>query len=286
MLGRRRRALRGTPGVVDPGRLGCVRGGADPLGRDGRRRRRGPGRSAGRREGPGCAAGGSPVGDLGVSMTVAGDTVRGDRVDRPAAASVGAHANRVSLDRRGLTEWYAAGPLGIEQGFTLARRPAGEGGPVMLALRLAGEVRARQASSGTVLLTRPGAAGAALRSALGDRRARAAAPRDASSARRQARDPVRDRGASYPLVIDPLIQQGPKLDGAMRRLDSFGSAWRCRRTGTPPWSAAPATTAGARRGCSPARAHLDAAGLEAHQRRRTARRSASAWRCRPTGTRP
>ena len=43
----------------------------------------------------------------------------------PAPTSVTAHGNRVTLTRPGIREWYAAGPLGIEQGFTLAHRPTG-----------------------------------------------------------------------------------------------------------------------------------------------------------------
>ena len=44
---------------------------------------------------------------------------------------------------------------------------------------------------------------------------------------------VNDRGARYPLRIDPLIQQGPKLtasDESGRRVRL--TAWRCRPTGT------------------------------------------------------
>src|SRR5205807_6271533 len=34
-----------------------------------------------------------------------------------------AHGNRVLFAHPGLTEWYLNGPLGLEQGFTLARAP-------------------------------------------------------------------------------------------------------------------------------------------------------------------
>jgi hypothetical protein len=97
-------------------------------------------------------------GGVSLSVTVAG-VGRGGRLERPEVVSVAAQANRVSLDRGGLTEWYEAGPLGLEQGFTLARRPAGTAAPVTLLLQLEGEVRARQAPSGTIVLTRPGRAG-------------------------------------------------------------------------------------------------------------------------------
>jgi hypothetical protein len=98
------------------------------------------------------------AGGVSVEMTVAG-VGRGSRLERPGVRSVRAHANRVSLDRGGLTEWYEAGPLGIEQGFTLSRRPVGKAGPVTLALQLEGGLRAHRASSGTVFLSRPGRTG-------------------------------------------------------------------------------------------------------------------------------
>ncbi len=40
-----------------------------------------------------------------------------------------AQANRVTYDYKGVQSWYASGPLGIEQGFELARRPGGRGDP-------------------------------------------------------------------------------------------------------------------------------------------------------------
>ena len=111
-----------------------------------------------------------------------------------------------------LTEWYANGPLGIEQGFDVAARPAGAAGPLTLALDLSGNLAARL-RNGSVLLTGPGATlrygnlhatdarGRVLRSWL-----------QLDDGRVLIR--VADRGAAYPLRIDPLIQQGQKLTGA------------------------------------------------------------------------
>src|SRR5579884_942010 len=54
-----------------------------------------------------------------LSMRLAG-TGRGDRLSPVAAVSPRA-SDRVSYSHPGgVTEWYAAGPLGVEQGFTLA----------------------------------------------------------------------------------------------------------------------------------------------------------------------
>ena len=80
-------------------------------------------------------------------------------------ASLAARANRVELRRSGAAEWYEAGPLGIEQGFTISGRPAGSG-PLELALRLGGVLRSARSGSGVVFL-KQGAGRASLRWALG-----------------------------------------------------------------------------------------------------------------------
>ena len=122
-----------------------------------------------------------------------------------------AGANRVSYAHGALTEWYANGPLGIEQGFDVAARPAAAAGPLTLSLALSGNLAARLHHR-SVLLTGGGttlrygnlhvtdARGRVLRSWL--------QPADGHVLIR-----VADRGATYPLRIDPLIQQGKKLTG-------------------------------------------------------------------------
>ncbi len=67
---------------------------------------------------------------------------------RPVPAAVPrASDNRVTYYHPGLQEWYANGPLGLEQGFTLARAPAGDRrGPLTLALSLAGSAPAKLSS--------------------------------------------------------------------------------------------------------------------------------------------
>ena len=60
-------------------------------------------------------------------------------------SSPAAHRNRVSYARGGVSEWYRNGPLGIEQGFTIARPPlGGRRGPLTLTVALTGR-RARDA---------------------------------------------------------------------------------------------------------------------------------------------
>jgi uncharacterized protein YjbI with pentapeptide repeats len=136
---------------------------------------------------------------------------RSDRLRRLPAVLPRVRSHRVVYARGGgVLEWYAAGPLGIEQGFTLARRPAGTSGTVTLALAAAA-LRPRQAGSAVDFLARSGRValrygGLVARDARGRR---LHAWLSLSGRRLLVR--VADRGARYPLLIDPLIQQGPKL---------------------------------------------------------------------------
>ena len=111
--------------------------------------------------------------------------------------------------RRGtLREWYVNGPLGLEQGFDLAMRPAGSG-VLTLALALSG-VSSVRLRDGSALLSGSGgtlrygglraidARGGALRAWLG-------------LSGGELRIHVEDRHAVYPLRIDPLVQQEPEL---------------------------------------------------------------------------
>jgi hypothetical protein len=126
-----------------------------------------------------------------------------------------ASANRVSYAYAGLTAWYANGPLGLEQGFDIAHAPArGAIGPLTVSLTLSGNVLPKLAEDGhgltlvsaghTVLryaaLKASDARGRALRSWLELKGGRVLLRVDTA-------------GATYPLRIDPLIQQGGKLIG-------------------------------------------------------------------------
>lgn len=129
------------------------------------------------------------------------------------AALSGAEANRVTYTGDGVSEWYANGPLGLEQGFTVSSAPAGsQSGPLTLALVLSGNARAALAPGASSVLLDRGAS--SLR--YGDLRA--------SDARGHVLHSwlvvhggeilvrVDTQGAVYPLRIDPLVQQA-KLTG-------------------------------------------------------------------------
>jgi hypothetical protein len=139
---------------------------------------------------------------------------RGGRVGAIGSVSGSARANRVTYDARaGLREWYAAGPLGIEQGFALSRRPAGAHGPLTLELHMGGSLRAVLAGSQVRFLNASGRpslryGGLIATDADGRRLPAVLALRGRSLLLR-----ITDRGAAYPLRIDPLVQQGEKLVG-------------------------------------------------------------------------
>jgi hypothetical protein len=123
--------------------------------------------------------------------------------------SPSAHRNRVSYAWGGLREWYANGPLGLEQGFDVARPLAAHSaGPLTLSLARSGDLHAVLAAGArsvrflapggrTVLryggLTATDARGRALHAWLSLRGARVLVHIEAD-------------GAAYPLHIDPTIE--------------------------------------------------------------------------------
>jgi phage gpG-like protein len=134
-----------------------------------------------------------------------------------AVASVAprARGNRVVYPRAGLSEWYTNGPLGIEQGFTILRRPVrAAAGPLILSLALSGDTRfSVSANARSLAFAAPGSS--SLR--YDDLVASDARGRDLRSwitlQGRRALLHIDTRAARYPLRIDPLIQQGSKLTG-------------------------------------------------------------------------
>ena len=138
----------------------------------------------------------------------------GHRLQKPVSARLVGTANRLEYRRGDLTEWYLNGSQGLEQGFTLAHRPARrdatdrEGEPLEIALDVTGglvpEQRADdnsvlfESSKGVVLryagLKATDAQGRVLLSRLEVRG-------------HEIRLIVEDRDAQYPVVIDPLWTQ-------------------------------------------------------------------------------
>lgn len=126
---------------------------------------------------------------------------------RPVAAAVlTAKANRVEYRRGDLTEWYVNGPAGLEQGFTVASRPAGAAErPLVVEMTGAG-LAPKLVGEGMLALTRPGG-GEAFRYgklAAWDADGRPLPVRMAL-AEQQVRLTVDDHGARYPVTIDPMF---------------------------------------------------------------------------------
>ncbi len=180
---------------------------------------------AARRSGHGYRLGGggvvAQIGTGGVDIRTDGASLsltflglgRNGRLSPSDIVSPVARVNHVVYDRSLLSEWYAAGPLGIEQGFMLQRRPMGGTGPLTLGFGLQGSLRPEQTGSQVEFLTRSGRV--ALRygglMATGARGQRLPVALQLRGGRLLVR--VWDRGARYPLRIDPFIQQGEEFTG-------------------------------------------------------------------------
>jgi hypothetical protein len=151
----------------------------------------------------------------------------GDALHPLKAVAPNANANRVEYRRGGVAEWYENGPLGLEQGFTLAHRPGkANGQPLTVALALSGDLAAAPAPGGKSLELRGKDGQAALR--YTGLKAKDATGRELRSwlEIRGERLLVRvdDGGARYPVTVDPWIQQAELTasDGAAE--DNFGNS--------------------------------------------------------------
>jgi len=172
----------------------------------------------------GCAGGGSASGRE--NTTVAGPFVS---------------ANRVEYRRGALTEWYVNGPLGLQQGFTVAAPPARlresamprqarhgpDHAPLTLVLNLpagGGHSQVDANRTGLSLMTdknEPALRYSGLTALDADGRR---LPAWLETRRHDLLLRVDDTGARYPLVIDPFVQQAKltAVDGAA--YDYFGRA--------------------------------------------------------------
>jgi len=142
-------------------------------------------------------------------------------------ASPLARGNRVEYRRGGATEWFANGPAGVEQGFTIQTKPTGAtNGALTLALGLSGTLMARPGTGGGLVVT--GAGGKAVLHygdlSVTDARGKAL-PAHMTAEHGRVLISVDARGAQYPLTVDPLLSQVAELyasDG--EKEDQFGGA--------------------------------------------------------------
>ena len=134
-----------------------------------------------------------------------------------------ARANRVELHRAGLTEWYENGPLGLEQGFTVRTRPRGTR-PLVLRLHLGGTLAAKLDGRGGIAFERAGAAvlrygGLAAWDAHGR-----VLPATLALAGRALTLRVDDRGARYPVTVDPFVERASLRAAAGAGGDELGTS--------------------------------------------------------------
>jgi len=134
------------------------------------------------------------------------------RTSDVAAVMPAAAHNEVRYRHAGFEETYSNGPTGLEQIYTLARRPREGSGTLTVTIGLAGSTLLPELQRGEVVLkTKSGQT--ALRygqlSAFDSAGRRLPAHMELHGG--SIRLLVDDRGARYPLTIDPFVQQGPKL---------------------------------------------------------------------------
>ena len=148
------------------------------------------------------AAGGAPL-TLHFAGIGRGETLAAVRAPRAPAVE----KNAVTLDREGVREWYVNGPLGLEQGFTLAARSSGGTGNEPLALAIDVDATWRLVAAGDGVLATDASSGRSLHYG-------ALAAYDAEQKELPSRLEVTgqrivlrvdDRGAVYPIEIDPLV---------------------------------------------------------------------------------
>jgi hypothetical protein len=127
--------------------------------------------------------------------------------DTPAVAPVST-ANRVEYRRGPLTEWYVNGPVGVEQGFTIARAPEPSNGqPLTVTLDVGGDLTMSVTPDGRALMLRKDGAAAFRYAGL------TAWDADGRELRTwlentgtQLHLRVDDAAARYPVTIDPIVQ--------------------------------------------------------------------------------
>ncbi len=156
-------------------------------------------------------------GELRLALRTVG---RGDTVRRLGAVDPRLVApNRTVYRRAGLSEWYANGPLGLEQGFTLARRPAGSG-ELTFAVGLSGSLAAAARQNGQTVtfgsLTYRGLV-------VTDARGRTL-PARVRLFRGRLLISVDDRAARYPVRVDPFVQTAELIASDRAAGDNLGAS--------------------------------------------------------------
>ncbi len=160
---------------------------------------------------------------VGLRLSAVGD---GSALEPVAHVAPHARGNRVLYSHPGVGEWYANGPLGIEQGFTVSRAPAGRaGGPLTLSMALSGNTHPRLTSGGQSLLLSDAGRDVLRYGGLAVTDARGHGLHSwlqLAGSRLLLR--INAAGARYPVRIDPLIQSTELTAEDGQAGDFFGAA--------------------------------------------------------------
>jgi trimeric autotransporter adhesin len=122
--------------------------------------------------------------------------------------------NRVTRSAGGIQEWFANGPLGIEQGFTLTRRPAGSG-PLRILQKVSGNVTGRVDRGGlSASFSSHGGSLSYAGLSVTDARGHQVPASLRLLAGRRLVIQIDDAHAVYPLRVDPVVSQTAELTAA------------------------------------------------------------------------
>ena len=155
-----------------------------------------------------------------------------------------ADANRVTYAHGPVTEWYANGPLGLEQGFDVRAAPAATTGDrLAIVLGVQGNARTRADGHGGLSLTGPDGKHLSYTGLTAtDARGHVLASSLTASGSRAVIH-VDTAGAVYPLRIDPFIQVAKFSDPDLRRTKANSAAFAVDVQGTTAVAAVTAPTA-------------------------------------------
>jgi hypothetical protein len=127
--------------------------------------------------------------------------------------------NRTVYRRAGVSEWYANGPLGLEQGFTLQHRPSGRG-ELRFTVALAGTLASAAVQRGQTISFGPLTyRGLVVTDARGRK-----LPAQVQLSRGRLQISVADRAARYPVRVDPFLQSAELLASDGSPGDSLGAS--------------------------------------------------------------
>jgi hypothetical protein len=166
----------------------------------------------------------NPAERLSMSFSARGAEIRRGGVDVRLSPIAAAHVvpvarrNRVTYYGAGVQEWYANGPLGLEQGFTIDRVPSGSGS-VVISQAVTG-ARLSDARDGAVLL------GHGLRydDLLVTDASGRSLPATLSAVGDRLRIAIDAAGARYPLRVDPTVQEAELSPPSGTGPAAFGSS--------------------------------------------------------------